>query len=346
MQVAVVGAGIMGASAALALTDRGHQVTIYDRYPPGHDRGSSHGRSRIVRAAYPDSFFTEIMVEGYPMWRELQDRIGHQIEGGLLHEVGLILFGLPDSAMVADTIRSLRELDVPHEVVSGDQARDQWGIEIRSEEVAVLTPEAGWVHASNAVAGTIDLAMQQGAIFVQEAADPKALVGQFDRVIACVGAWAPEMFGVDASVTCQTVAYVDLGRSWRGPVYIEDSPDFVYGFPSERGCTTVKVGVHTPGLPIDPQNESRRHDEAMIERILRFARERFGVENPEIDEVVTCLYTNTADEDFRWGEDDGVIWASPCSGHGFKFGPWIGARLADFAEGNRSPAEWPRFDRR
>lgn len=346
MRVAVVGAGIMGASAALALTDRGHAVTLFDQFPVGHDRGSSHGRSRIVRAAYPDPFFTEIMVVGYPMWRELQSRVGPSLPNTLLHEVGLILFGRPKSAMVADTIRSLNDLGVPHEIVQGDIAQRQWGIEIRPEEVAVLTPGAGWVHAANAVAGTIDLARQQGAIFIQKAADPRALVGQFDRVIACVGAWAPAMFDVDATVTCQTVAYVDLGRSWRGPVYIEDSPDFVYGFPSERECTTVKVGVHTPGPPIDPRSESRPRNEAMIERILRFARERFGAENPKIDEVVTCLYTNTADEDFRWGEEDGVIWASPCSGHGFKFGPWIGARLADFAEGKRSPEEWPRFHRR
>lgn len=339
MNVAVVGAGIMGASTALALTDRGHQVTLYDRYPVGHTRGSSHGRSRIVRAAYPDPFFTEIMVEGYPMWHQLQGRTSSDI----LHEVGLVMFGHPESVMVADTIRSLAEHCVPHEVVGGDDARARWDLGIRADEVAVLTPEAGWVDAALAVSATVDLAMQQGAVFVEETADPWTLTDNFDQVIACVGAWAPEMFGVEASVTCQTVAYVELGRSWRGPVYIEDSPDFVYGFPSEWGTTNVKVGVHTPGIAVDPNDEARPVDEAMLERIRQFARERFGVAEPGITEVVTCLYTNTADEDFRWGERDGVIWASPCSGHGFKFGPWIGARLADFTEGRRQPSEWPRF---
>ena len=340
MRVAVVGAGIMGASAALALTDRGHQVTIYDRHAPGHARGSSHGRSRIVRAAYPDPFFTEIMVEGYPMWRELQSRVAPT---QVLHEVGLVLFGRPDSPMVAETIRSLSELGVPHELIDGTPARERFGIEVRTDEVAVLTPEAGWVHASNAVTATIDLAMEQGATFVQEVADPRSLNHSFDRVIACVGAWAPAMFGVQARVTCQTVAYLELGRAWHGPVYIEDSPDFLYGFPSEPWSTTIKVGVHTPGLDIDPNDAERPASPQMIERIEQFARERFGVDNPEITEVVTCLYTNTDDEDFRWGETDGVLWASPCSGHGFKFGPWIGQRLADFAEGKRSMNEWPRF---
>lgn len=339
MNVAVIGAGIMGVSTALALTDRGHQVTVYDRYPLGHKRGSSHGRSRIVRAAYPDPFFTEIMVEGYPMWRELQARTS----GDFLHEVGLIMFGHPESAMLADTIRSLAELRVAHEVVSGVDAAERWNLQIRSHEVAVLTPEAGWVNASAAVNASLDLAMQAGAIFVEEVADPWSLTDNFDRVIACVGAWAPEMFGVEAKVTCQTVAYVELGQSWRGPVYIEDTPDFVYGFPSEWGATSVKIGVHTPGAQIDPSDEARPVDEAMIRRIEQFARERLDVASPEVVEVVTCLYTNTDDEDFRWGERDGVIWASPCSGHGFKFGPWVGQRLADFAEGKRQPNEWPRF---
>jgi sarcosine oxidase len=253
------------------------------------------------------------------------------------------MFGHPSSAMLVDTIRSLAELRVPHEVVGGVDARARWDLGIRADEIAVLTPEAGWVDAALAVSATVDLAMQQGAVFVEEAADPWTLTDNFDQVVACVGAWAPEMFGAEASVTCQTVAYVELGRSWRGPVYIEDTPDFVYGFPSEWGTTNVKVGVHTPGITIDPNDETRPVNEAMLERIRQFACDRFGVSEPEITEVVTCLYTNTADEDFRWGVRDGVIWASPCSGHGFKFGPWIGARLADFAEGTRQPSDWARF---
>jgi len=346
MNVAVVGAGIMGASAALALTDRGHHVTIYDRHPPGHKLGSSHGRSRIVRAAYPDPFFTGIMVEGYPLWHRLDARLReHRIVDRILHEVGLIVIGHPGEPMVRDTIESLRKLGVTHQVFDAKNARSRWSISVSDDEVAVLTPEAGWVDAGSATVGSIDLAMEQGAIFVHEAADPRSLVSDFDAVLACVGAWAPTMFGVDAFVTCQTVAYVELGRPWHGPVYIEDTPDFVYGFPSEPGTTTVKVGVHTPGVHVDPTSEARPASETMLDRIRRFAAERFEIENPKISEVVTCLYTNTADEDFRWGQTDGVIWASPCSGHGFKFGPWVGQRLADFAEGKRSMSEWPRFSR-
>ena len=53
-RVAVVGAGIMGAAAAWALAARGAEVTVHEQFALDHDRGSSHGRSRIVRLAYPD----------------------------------------------------------------------------------------------------------------------------------------------------------------------------------------------------------------------------------------------------------------------------------------------------
>ena len=62
----------MGASTACACAKRGHEVAIFDQFPFGHTNGSSHGSSRIVRDAYPDPFYTEIMQEVYPLWQELQ----------------------------------------------------------------------------------------------------------------------------------------------------------------------------------------------------------------------------------------------------------------------------------
>jgi sarcosine oxidase len=60
----------MGASTACA--KRGHEVTIFDKFLPDHTNGGPHGSSRIVRDAYPDPFYTEIMQEVYPLWQELQ----------------------------------------------------------------------------------------------------------------------------------------------------------------------------------------------------------------------------------------------------------------------------------
>jgi sarcosine oxidase len=71
---------------------------------------------------------------------------------------------------------------------------------------------------------------------------------------------------------------------------------------------------------------------------------RFGISAASLGEVKTCLYTNTPEEDFRVGRiGDKGFYASPCSGHGFKFGPWFGRMLANFVEGTDAPENHPRF---
>lgn len=70
-----------------------------------------------------------------------------------------------------------------------------------------------------------------------------------------------------------------------------------------------------------------------------------------VTEARACLYTNTPDEHFildRHPEHPGVLIASPCSGHGFKFAPAIGEALADLVTGQRprvdlSPFQLARF---
>ena len=50
--LAIIGLGAMGSSVAFHLARRGARVVGFDRFTPPHDRGSSHGQSRIIREAY------------------------------------------------------------------------------------------------------------------------------------------------------------------------------------------------------------------------------------------------------------------------------------------------------
>jgi sarcosine oxidase len=52
--VAIIGAGVMGLAAAHGLARAGCDVVVYEQFEQGHARGSSHGRSRIVRLAYAE----------------------------------------------------------------------------------------------------------------------------------------------------------------------------------------------------------------------------------------------------------------------------------------------------
>ena len=144
MNIAVIGAGIHGASSALALAKRGHSVTVFDRHPLGHNLGSSHGRSRIIRKAYPDPFYTQIMTEGYPMWDQLQ----LLSELPIVHHSGLLYFGNRDSADVVSVRESLASYGVEHRIL---EAKDVADFLLAENEIAIHSEDGGWVHADNSV---------------------------------------------------------------------------------------------------------------------------------------------------------------------------------------------------
>lgn len=335
MKIAIIGAGIMGASTAYACAKRGYEVTIFDQFQPGHTNGSSHGNSRIVRKAYPDPFYTEIMQSGYPLWKEIQSQTAVQI----LFETGLVYFGKRRSEQLQQVTDSLKENGVEQSIFNWPNFPD---LSIQEDEIGYVTKEAGWVYASRAVQTLLDLS--RATIVQEEIQDPELLSKQYDRVIVCAGAWSKELFALPVTVTRQTFAYVKTYEPMNGMVWIDDTHPMMYGFPSEPERCAIKIGVHNIGENADP-NEPSTPNEMDLERIRHTARQRFGIATPIIQNPTTCLYTRTANEDFLWGEAaPNVFWASPCSGHGFKFGPWIGERLADFAEGKMHPRDIPRFN--
>jgi sarcosine oxidase len=81
-----------------------------------------------------------------------------------------------------------------------------------------------------------------------------------------------------------------------------------------------------PNVPGDPQPH-------LIEQIAEWARRTYRLADPDPVGAETCMYTTTADETFILERRDRLVVGSPCSGHGFKFAPAIGERLADLASG-------------
>lgn len=340
MRVAVVGAGIHGASVARFLAASGHGVTIYEQFPIGHTQGSSHGKSRIIRKAYPDAFYTEIMQEGYPMWFDLQRLVPEP----LVFECGLAYFGREDSIDVRTMIEGLSHLNVPFVTLpAGNQDRVFRHLHLEAGEILVFTKDAGYVVADEAVKWSVKIAEAHGAVVRQERApDLERLEREYDRVVVCAGSWIRDWIQLPVVPTIQTFGYVNFSQP--GPVWIEDGGGYMYGFPTEHNGNGIKIGYHVRGPELTDHQDRPGHDPYAIEQILDLAQRRFGVVKPEIDRVQTCIYTSTANEDFRFGWISGkTLYASPCSGHGFKFGPWVGKFLADVAEDKRSLDEYPRF---
>src|SRR5215510_16246668 len=113
--VVVCGLGVMGSAALHHLARRGKHVLGLERYAPGHDRGSSHGHTRIIRLGYFEHpSYVPLLRRAYALWRELEAASGQ----ALLHTTGIAEIGPPDGPLVTGTLDSTRLHGLRHEVLA------------------------------------------------------------------------------------------------------------------------------------------------------------------------------------------------------------------------------------
>src|ERR1700709_1627866 len=110
--VAVIGLGAMGSAALYHLARGGRRVIGIERAAPGHEGGSSHGESRIIRLAqFENPAYTPLVRRAYEHWRALE-REGAET---VLVATGMLEAGPPGSPIVEGSLRAARENDLPHE---------------------------------------------------------------------------------------------------------------------------------------------------------------------------------------------------------------------------------------
>src|SRR5439155_5152162 len=110
--VIVIGAGGMGSAAAFELARRGRRVLALEQFALGHDQGSSHGLTRIIRQAYyehPD--YVPLVRAAYGKWYELEQRCGRH----LLTNVPCLSLGAADSELITGVRRSAAQHGLPVE---------------------------------------------------------------------------------------------------------------------------------------------------------------------------------------------------------------------------------------
>src|SRR5438105_6541402 len=338
--VVVVGAGAMGSSAAWWLAREGRSVVLLERFEPGHIRGSSHGRSRIFRLAYPDPFYVELAQRALPMWRELEDDAGTS----LLTTTGGIDHG--PAVSVAPVARALEERGARHELIGPEAATERWP-GMRFEGPVLVQPDAGRVDADATVSALQRRAAAHGATVRFE--DPVSTIepsgdgvvvrsegGEYRAPVAVVacGAWAPSVLGSlvalpPLDVTREQVFYFDAvaGADW--PSFIHHRQPYRYGL--DTPGSGVKVAEHHTGLSTHPDRRSFDVDPEGRDRVVGYVEEWFPGLDPEPVGAETCLYTTTPTEDFVIDRAGPLVVAAGFSGHGFKFTPLVGRLVADLA---------------
>jgi sarcosine oxidase len=324
-EVVVVGAGIMGSAAAYALARQGLDVLLVEQFRVGHEHGSSHGRSRIVRLAYPEVEFVELAREAFVGWRELEHESGHQ----LLELNGLL--ELVESAGQSSR-DALEAAGAEYELLDPEGARSRWPVGVPDEWTVLFQPEAGIVRADLAHRSFVDRALAHGARL-----DEDTRVGSLDdvdatAVVVTAGPWVKSFFpDLPVRTTRETIAYfhregeplpsvVQLDVQTRGhAMYSLHDP--VHG---------LKAGAHHAGANVSPDDPGEP-DLALVERISEWVVRTYPDADPDPVAAETCMYTTTADEHFILERRGKVVIGSACSGHGFKFAPAIGTRLAAMA---------------
>jgi sarcosine oxidase len=86
VDIAVIGAGVIGSATARALAARGASAVLLEQFGPGHARGSSHGATRIFRLAYPDPGYVRMAMAAQLSWAALEADAGERLlvtTGGL-----------------------------------------------------------------------------------------------------------------------------------------------------------------------------------------------------------------------------------------------------------------------
>ena len=159
--VIVVGLGGIGSAAAFHLAARGARVLGLDRFPIAHDRGSSHGQTRLIRRAYFEHpHYVPLLDRAYALWRELEARTGRR----LLVESGLMLAGPPESEVLAGAIHAADKHRIPIDRLSAAEACRRWPqFTLPEDWVAVYEPQAGYLFVEACVAAHAAAAEVAGA---------------------------------------------------------------------------------------------------------------------------------------------------------------------------------------
>ena len=340
-EVVVVGAGVMGRATARALAQAGRTVVLVEQFALDHDRGSSHGGSRIFRLSYPDAHWVGLARAALPLWRELEAEAGETL---------IEPYGSLDLGDWAANREALTANGIEFELVTGQELGRRFPLEARPGETGLFQADGGIVRADAALRALLDSAVAAGARVRDEARisslEPDgtgvtvAGEGVSIRarvVVVTAGAWArtllePLGVALDVEPTRETVSYFELGTDEPFPSLI----DFAEGAgPGQLGYALsapgigLKAGIHHSGAPVDP-DERGTPDARIADWTADWVTKRFRGAVPT-GRLETCLYTNTADESFVLERHGRIVVGSACSGHGFKFAPVVGERLAALA---------------
>ncbi len=371
--VIVVGLGAMGAAALHQLARRGVRVLGLDRYAPPHDRGSSHGETRITRQAIGEGeVYVPLVLRSHEIWRDLEAETGSQ----LLLECGFVAIDSTGGEAVMHgktgfaprTVAAARRFDIPHELLTPDELMYRFpAFRLAGHEQVYFEPGGGLVYPERCIAAQLGCARALGAqIRVDEPVGTITLIaggvrvvtdrGSYEaaHVVVAAGGWTPGLVGRPLGgiqLLRQVLHWIrpehpELYLPGAFPTFIwghgSQPEDSFYGFPMAPGVTPgVKLATEQFSTEMgSPEALERTVTEAEVSAMLtRHADGRLQGLSATAMRSAACFYTNAPDGDFAIDLQPGsdrVLVVSACSGHGFKHSAGIGEHVARLLTGEDS----------
>ncbi len=372
--VIVVGLGAVGSAALYQAARAGAHVIGIDRFNPPHDQGSSHGETRITRQAIGEGReFVPLVLRSNQIWEELEAATGREL---LTRNGALILASPSvagnhhgSTSFLQDTIDAAHQFHIAHELLTSEEIRHRYPqFRIEHDEQAYFEPGAGYLRPEACVETQLAMARHFGAalhtreMVLSVTPSGNAVEVMTDKatyfaaqVIVTAGPWIARLLPAEMAshfkVYRQVLHWFALARNLelyaeeRFPVFIwitgETAHDMLYGFPAVDGPHNgVKIATERYEGTVDPDEVPRDVAEEEIARTYsQYIAPRFPDVSSTCLRSTTCLYTVTPDARFVIGhpcDSDRILFASACSGHGFKHSAALGEALADRALG-RTP---------
>jgi sarcosine oxidase len=358
----VLGVGGFGSAALYHLARRGARVVGLERFGVAHDRGSSHGETRIIRKAYfehPD--YVPLLHRAYELWHELEQESRRQ----LMHQVGLFIAGSPQCESVVGTLRAAALHNLPLERIDPAAAHERFpGFRFHDDFRVLFEPDAGFLEVEHCVAAHVAAAVARGAVLrtneivIDWRSDGRNIVvrtsmGEYSAasLVITAGPWAAQVLGDWIQGRSDLLRVVRKPVFWfaadesydvrRGnPTFFFEVPSGqFYGFPRIDG-RAFKMAEHTGGeLVSDPLTVDRLQRADDLVRVSEFLKEFMPAIEPVPVRHSVCMYTKTPDSHFcidkhpQWSN---VVVGAGFSGHGFKFTTVLGEALADLALAGRT----------
>ena len=361
--VAVIGLGAAGSAAIYHLGRMGVDACGIDRFVPPHSIGSTHGETRLIRKAYGEGTrYTGLVKRAYTLWEKLEKTWSSP----LLEMCGCLNIGPANSTFLDVAGRAAALTGTPHTWLTVNDVHGRWpAVRIPDSCTALYDPEAGILWCDACVEAHLALARRAGArLFLGEHVQAWNQTGTgfqvvtnrrtftARRLVLCAGAWTVDILPMVAPV----LKVVRVTTSWFSPLGphldITHMPTVLYEYYDDELLYAVpdtgagfKAGLHHVRQHVAQMDGA---DRVVSEGEIQATKEVLAGLVPDAagrcTHATACFYTCTPDEHFYIDQImPGLVIASACSGHGFKFSCAIGEALAHLVTGMPPPVSIEPF---